>query len=34
MKDRVEAALKEKIEQAFSAGVALSKDWSQEPLPL
>ena len=33
-KDRVEAALKEKIEQAFNEGSAMTKDWSQEPLPL
>ena len=32
-KDRVESALKEKIEQAFTEGVALTKDWSQEPIP-
>ena len=33
-KDRVEAVLKEKIEQAFNEGSAMTKDWSQEPLPL
>lgn len=33
-KDRVEAALKEKIEQSFKENSALTKDWSKEPLPL